>query len=57
MVMLEERPDTAEFLKLFLTDIPLMDTRAPVEFNHGSVPNAVNLLLMTDNERALVGTC
>jgi len=57
MVALEERPDTAEFLELFLTDIPLMDTRAPVEFNKGSFPNAVNLPLMTDNERELVGTC
>ncbi|TGD70844.1 tRNA 2-selenouridine(34) synthase MnmH [Mangrovimicrobium sediminis] len=35
----------------------MMDTRAPVEFAHGSFPNTVNLPLMTDDERALVGTC
>jgi tRNA 2-selenouridine synthase len=57
MTAAKGRPDTSEFLPLFLTDIPLLDTRAPVEFNKGSFPNAVNLPLMTDEERELVGTC
>lgn len=46
-----------EFSELFLNDIPLIDTRAPIEFNRGSVPGAVNLPLMTDSERSAVGTC
>jgi tRNA 2-selenouridine synthase len=35
----------------------LIDTRAPIEFARGAFPNAVNLPLMSDDERAAVGTC
>ncbi len=48
--------DTADYAALFLADTPMMDTRAPVEFARGSFPNTVNLPLMTDDERAQVGT-
>lgn len=51
------RADTSNYLSLFLEDIPLIDTRAPVEFARGAFPNAVNLPLMNDEERAAVGTC
>ncbi|WGL17595.1 tRNA 2-selenouridine(34) synthase MnmH [Microbulbifer bruguierae] len=51
------RSDTANYREIFLHDLPLIDTRAPVEFNKGSFPNAVNLPLMTDVERQKVGTC
>ncbi|MBB5213230.1 tRNA 2-selenouridine(34) synthase MnmH [Microbulbifer hydrolyticus] len=53
----EVRPDSADFREIFLHDLPLIDTRAPVEFSKGSFPNAVNLPLMTDSERQKVGTC
>jgi tRNA 2-selenouridine synthase len=43
--------------RLLLTDTPLIDTRAPIEFARGSLPAAVNLPLMTDYEREQVGTC
>ena len=43
--------------RLLLTDTPLIDTRAPIEFARGSLPTAVNLPLMTDSEREQVGTC
>ena len=43
--------------RLLLTDTPLIDTRAPIEFARGSLPTAVNLPLMTDYEREQVGTC
>lgn len=33
-----------------------MDVRAPVEFQQGSLPGAVNLPIMNDEERASVGT-
>ena len=42
---------------LFLHDIPLIDTRAPVEFSKGSLPLASNLPLMIDEEREAVGIC
>lgn len=51
------RPDTEDFLSLFLNDTPLMDVRAPVEFTKGSFPEAINAPLMNDEERHRVGIC
>lgn len=51
------RPDTRDFARLFLRDTPMMDTRAPLEFSRGAFPHTVSLPLMTDAERAKVGTC
>ena len=42
---------------LLRDDTPLIDTRSPVEFARGSLPTAINLPLMTDEERQAVGTC
>lgn len=49
------RVDTEDYKRLFLQDIPLIDTRAPVEFNKGAFPTSKNLPLMTDEERHQVG--
>ncbi len=46
-----------DFEALVVERRPLIDTRAPVEFQAGAFPGAVNLPLMTDEERAAVGTC
>ena len=35
--------------------MPLIDLRAPVEFNKGAFPGAVNLPLLNDSERDAVG--
>ncbi|MBK1886425.1 MULTISPECIES: tRNA 2-selenouridine(34) synthase MnmH [Marinobacter] len=51
------RPDTEDYLSLFLNDTPLMDVRAPVEFARGSFPGAINAPLMNDEERHRVGIC
>ncbi len=51
------RPDTDDYLSLFLNDVPLMDVRAPVEFARGSFPTAENAPLMNDDERHQVGIC
>ena len=51
------RPDAEDFTRLFLADTPMMDTRAPLEFSKGAFPHTVSLPLMTDDERAQVGTC
>ncbi|MBA4537159.1 tRNA 2-selenouridine(34) synthase MnmH [Bacillus aquiflavi] len=42
----------------FLTknNLILVDVRSPVEFNEGSLPNAVNIPLFTDAERKIIGT-
>ncbi|WP_250656673.1 tRNA 2-selenouridine(34) synthase MnmH [Alkalimarinus coralli] len=49
------RPDTDNYLELFLNDIPMMDVRAPVEYQKGAFPHTVNEPLMNDEERHLVG--
>lgn len=43
------------FNNLFLTDTPLLDVRAPVEFNKGTLPNARNIPLLDDQQRHQVG--
>ena len=42
-------------LNLIAQTTPLIDVRAPVEFVQGSLPGAVNLPLMVDDERHQVG--
>ena len=37
------RADTEDFLHLFLTDTPMMDTRAPLEFSKGAFPHTLNV--------------
>ncbi|MDO8454352.1 MAG: tRNA 2-selenouridine(34) synthase MnmH [Sulfurimonas sp.] len=46
-----------DFRSIVLNSTPLIDVRAPVEFEKGSFPHAVNLPIMNDKERHLVGTC
>ncbi|MAK91588.1 MAG: tRNA 2-selenouridine(34) synthase MnmH [Oceanospirillaceae bacterium] len=45
------------FAEIFLRDTPMFDTRAPLEYKKGSFPFTASLPLMTDQERAKVGTC
>ncbi len=46
-----------DFKGIVTGEIPLIDVRAPLEFKQGAFINAVNLPLMNDEERHLVGTC
>ncbi|MDN3638175.1 tRNA 2-selenouridine(34) synthase MnmH [Simiduia curdlanivorans] len=50
------RPNTDDYRRLFLEDLPLMDVRAPVEFDRGAFPSSVNIPLLDNNQRADVGT-
>lgn len=47
--------DCQDYHAILLGKAPLLDVRAPIEFAQGSFPGAVNLPLMTDEERHLVG--
>ncbi|TWG83804.1 tRNA 2-selenouridine synthase [Cupriavidus gilardii J11] len=51
----QPRADTADFGTVLLSGVPLLDLRAPGEFARGAFPGAVNLPLMDDDERHLVG--
>jgi tRNA 2-selenouridine synthase len=44
-----------EYLKLSI-DIPIIDVRSPVEFDKGHIPDAINIPVFSNEERAHVGT-
>lgn len=48
-------PQTDDFRSLVLEARPLIDVRAPVEFEKGAFPTSTNLPLMNDEERHLIG--
>lgn len=48
-------PQIDDYRSLFLSDTPLLDVRAPVEFAQGAFPCADNLPLINDDERAVIG--
>ncbi len=48
-------PTTSNFRSIVSKKIPLIDVRAPVEFAKGAFPNTINLPLMNDEERHIVG--
>ena len=50
-------PLTADYSAILQQQLPLIDLRAPQEFNRGALFGSINLPLMTDTERAAVGTC
>ena len=45
-----------DYKNLLIQKKSVIDVRASVEFLQGSFPNAVNLPILNDEERALVGT-
>lgn len=46
-----------EFKKIVIDKTPLIDVRAPIEYHKGAFLNSINLPLMNDDERHLVGLC
>lgn len=48
-------PEVDNLAELFVANTPLIDVRAPVEFARGAFPGAVNLPLLDDQQRELVG--
>jgi tRNA 2-selenouridine synthase len=50
-----EHPQRDDYANLFINDIPMLDVRAPVEFEQGAFPHSINIPLMTDEEREAVG--
>ena len=53
--MVDLAPKETDLKRVFLENIPLLDVRAPVEFNAGTFPESTNIPLLTDEERHLVG--
>jgi tRNA 2-selenouridine synthase len=51
------RDNTTDFRKIFTEGIPLLDVRAQVEFQKGAFSQSVNVPILDDEQRCLVGTC
>jgi tRNA 2-selenouridine synthase len=56
-VIMKKLETTHDFRGIAVNDVPLIDVRAPVEFTAGAFPGAVNLPLLDDEDRHLVGLC
>lgn len=54
--MMACEPGDHELEQLLIQDTPWIDVRAPVEFQQGAIPGAVNLPILDDQQRAEVGT-
>ena len=52
---MSDLPLSDDFKSIVLENRPLIDVRAPIEFEKGAFPHSVNLPLMNDEERHLVG--
>ncbi len=50
-----ELPQLDDYRSLFLNNTPLLDVRAPIEFNQGAFPFTENFPLMNDQERTDIG--
>ena len=50
------QPDTTDIERIVLNNIPLLDVRAPVEFERGCIGDAVNVPLLDDQQREMIGT-
>ncbi|MFT5660014.1 MAG: tRNA 2-selenouridine synthase [Sulfurimonas sp.] len=46
-----------DFLSIVLENKPLLDVRAPVEFEKGAFPTSTNIPILDDKQRHLVGIC
>ncbi len=51
----QDLPQLDDFRKLFLKRIPMLDVRAPIEYEQGAFPTSINLPLMNNAEREAVG--
>lgn len=50
-----ELPQLDDYRSLLLSDTPMLDVRAPIEFIQGAFPQSTNIPLMNDDEREAVG--
>ena len=44
-----------DIIKILKNSIPLIDLRAPIEFNKGAFPSSVNIPILNDEQRSKVG--
>lgn len=47
----------SDFKSIVLNDIPLIDVRAPIEYEKGAFLNSINIPILNDEERRIIGIC
>lgn len=50
-------PTTNDFYSIVTKQIPLIDVRAPIEFEKGAFITSINLPIMDNDDRHIIGTC
>jgi tRNA 2-selenouridine synthase len=50
-------PLTNDFKKIAIENIPLLDVRAPIEYEKGAFLNSINIPILNNEERHIIGTC
>lgn len=48
---------TNDFENIVLNNIPLIDVRAPIEFEKGAFKTSINMPILTNDERHIIGIC
>lgn len=54
---MENLRKTNDFKSIVLNDTKLIDVRAPIEYEKGAMYNTVNLPILTNEERHIIGIC
>jgi len=49
------RRDTSDIERIILDNIPLLDVRAPVEFDRGCIGDAISAPLLDNQQREIIG--
>ncbi len=53
--MMKNQVQHTDLLSLFLNDIPMLDVRAPVEYQQGAFPHTQNTAILNNEEREAIG--
>lgn len=53
----KEYSQTSDFKNIVLNDIPLIDVRAPIEYEKGAFINSINIPILNNEERHIIGIC
>ncbi len=48
---------TNDFKSIVLNDTKLIDVRAPIEYEKGAILNSINLPILSNEERHIIGIC
>jgi tRNA 2-selenouridine synthase len=52
---MKNQPQHTDLLSLFLNNTPMLDVRAPIEYQQGSFPHTKNIAILEDSEREAIG--